>query len=54
MLVLDFHGHCIDASRVFATSMSNGGFLSHRLACELSEHSATDAMLELFEASPMP
>jgi polyhydroxybutyrate depolymerase len=27
---------CVDAHRVFATGMSNGGFLSHRLACELS------------------
>jgi polyhydroxybutyrate depolymerase len=27
---------CVDAKRVFATGMSNGGFLSHRLACELS------------------
>lgn len=27
---------CIDSSKVFATGMSNGGILSHRLACELS------------------
>jgi polyhydroxybutyrate depolymerase len=25
---------CIDPKRVFATGLSNGGFLSHRLACE--------------------
>lgn len=28
---------CIDLSRVYATGMSNGGFLSHRLACEASD-----------------
>lgn len=28
---------CIDPSRVYATGMSNGGFLSHRLACEASD-----------------
>lgn len=27
---------CIDPRRIYATGMSNGGFLSHRLACELS------------------
>jgi polyhydroxybutyrate depolymerase len=26
---------CVDPHRVFSTGMSNGGFLSHRLACEL-------------------
>jgi polyhydroxybutyrate depolymerase len=25
---------CIDTSRIYATGMSNGGYLSHRLACE--------------------
>lgn len=28
---------CIDRSRVYATGMSNGGFLSYRLACEASD-----------------
>jgi polyhydroxybutyrate depolymerase len=28
---------CIDRSRVYATGMSNGGFFSHRLACEASD-----------------
>ena len=28
---------CIDASRVYATGMSNGGMLSHRLACEAAD-----------------
>lgn len=28
---------CIDRARVYATGMSNGGFLSHLLACEVSD-----------------
>jgi polyhydroxybutyrate depolymerase len=28
---------CVDRRRVYATGMSNGGFLSHRLACEASD-----------------
>ncbi len=28
---------CIDRDRVYATGMSNGGFFSHRLACEASD-----------------
>jgi polyhydroxybutyrate depolymerase len=28
---------CIDERRVYATGMSNGGFLSHRLACEAAD-----------------
>lgn len=28
---------CIDERRVYSTGMSNGGAMSHRLACELSE-----------------
>jgi polyhydroxybutyrate depolymerase len=27
---------CMDKARVFATGLSNGGFMAHRLACELS------------------
>ena len=34
---------CVDTHRVFATGMSNGGFLSHRLACELSNRIAAVA-----------
>ena len=34
---------CVDTRRVFATGMSNGGFLSHRLACELSTRIAAVA-----------
>jgi polyhydroxybutyrate depolymerase len=32
--------YCVDASRVFATGMSNGAFMSYRLACELSDRIA--------------
>lgn len=34
---------CIDPARVYATGFSNGGFLSHRLACELSDRIAAIA-----------
>jgi polyhydroxybutyrate depolymerase len=34
---------CVDSKRVFATGMSNGGFLSHRLGCELSDRIAAIA-----------
>jgi len=28
---------CVDADRVYATGMSNGGFMSHRIACEAAD-----------------
>lgn len=34
---------CTDKRRIFATGMSNGGILSHRLACELSSRIAAVA-----------
>ena len=34
---------CIDPKRVFATGFSNGGMLSHRLACQLSDRIAAIA-----------
>jgi polyhydroxybutyrate depolymerase len=34
---------CVDTHRLFATGMSNGGFLSHRIACELSSRIAAVA-----------
>lgn len=34
---------CVDTHRVFATGMSNGGFISHRLACEMSNRIAAIA-----------
>lgn len=33
----EFTGVRVDRNRVYATGMSNGGFLSHRLGCEASE-----------------
>ena len=35
--------YCIDPARVFVTGMSNGGFLAHRLGCELSDKVAAIA-----------
>ena len=35
--------YCIDPQRVYATGMSNGGFMSYRLACELSDRIAAIA-----------
>lgn len=29
--------YCVDASRVYATGFSNGGYMSHRLGCEASD-----------------
>jgi polyhydroxybutyrate depolymerase len=34
---------CVDSHRIFSTGMSNGGALSHRLACELSSRIAAIA-----------
>ena len=34
---------CVDGTRVYATGMSNGGFFSHRLGCELSSRIAAIA-----------
>lgn len=34
---------CVDRARVFSSGMSNGGILSHRLACELSDRIAAIA-----------
>lgn len=31
---------CVDPSRVFATGISNGGFMAHRLGCELAHRIA--------------
>jgi polyhydroxybutyrate depolymerase len=32
---------CIDSKRIFATGFSNGGMLSHRLACQMSDRIAS-------------
>jgi polyhydroxybutyrate depolymerase len=34
---------CVDAHRIFATGMSNGAFLSHRIGCELADRFAAIA-----------
>jgi polyhydroxybutyrate depolymerase len=34
---------CVDQRRVFVTGMSNGGFMSHRLACEMADRFAAAA-----------
>ncbi|AKF02979.1 Hypothetical protein DB32_000127 [Sandaracinus amylolyticus] len=34
---------CVETSRVYATGMSNGGIMSHRLACELADRIAAIA-----------
>jgi polyhydroxybutyrate depolymerase len=34
---------CVDARRVFVTGMSNGGMMSHRIACELADRVAAVA-----------
>lgn len=44
-LVIDkiYTDYNIDLARVYSTGMSNGGFMSHRLACELSDRIAAIA-----------
>ncbi len=37
------NNYAIDTNKVYATGMSNGGFMSYRLACELSERIAAIA-----------
>ncbi len=34
---------CIDTDRVFATGLSNGGYMAHRLACDLADRIAAVA-----------
>lgn len=38
-----FEDYAIDTTRVYATGMSNGGFMSYKLACELSDRIAAIA-----------
>ncbi|HEY0137231.1 MAG TPA: PHB depolymerase family esterase [Nannocystis sp.] len=52
---------CIDGKRVYATGMSNGGFMSHRLACEASDVfaavapvSAVNGMADCAPGRPVP
>lgn len=53
--------YCVDKKRVFSVGFSNGGMLSHRLACELSDRiaaigpvSGTLAVDACAPARPMP
>jgi polyhydroxybutyrate depolymerase len=43
---------CVDPHRIFATGMSNGGFFSHRLGCELAARVAAIAPVAGVEAMP--
>jgi len=47
---------CVDGRRVYSTGFSNGGFLSHRLGCELSDRIAAIApvagVMGIDECSP--
>jgi polyhydroxybutyrate depolymerase len=52
---------CIDPHRVYASGFSNGGFLSHRLGCELSDRiaaigvvSGQEAMASCTPSRPVP
>ncbi len=44
---------CVDLARVYATGLSNGGFLSHRLACEASDLFAAVAPVAAVLGVPM-
>lgn len=39
---------CLDTARIYAAGLSNGGFMSHRLACEKSERYAAVAPVAAF------
>jgi polyhydroxybutyrate depolymerase len=43
---------CVDPKRVYATGMSNGGFMSHRLACEMSDRIAAIAPVAGLSTAP--
>ncbi len=43
---------CVDRRRVFAAGMSNGGMMTHRLACELPERFAAFAPVAGVEMAP--
>ena len=46
--------YCVDKKRVFATGMSNGAFLTHRLGCELSHRIAAIAPVAGVLGLPIP
>ena len=43
MLTLIERDYCVDTRRIYATGLSNGGFMAYRLACEMSERFAAVA-----------
>jgi len=45
--------YAIDTNRVYATGMSNGGFMSYRLACELSDRIAAIAPVSASMSMPI-
>lgn len=47
-------GYCIEPRRVYATGFSNGGFLSHLLACELADTFAAVAPVSGVLGVPLP
>ncbi|HEY2511959.1 MAG TPA: PHB depolymerase family esterase [Polyangiaceae bacterium] len=44
---------CIDARRVYATGMSNGGFMSHRLGCAMADRIAAIAPVAGVNGDPI-
>lgn len=53
--------YSIDTNRIYATGMSNGGFMSYRLACELSDRiaaiapvAASMSMVSCYPVRPVP
>ncbi|HUL17072.1 MAG TPA: PHB depolymerase family esterase [Terriglobales bacterium] len=48
------HDHPIDPSRVYATGLSNGGFFSNRLACDLTDKIAAVASVAATMPSTLP
>ena len=53
--------YAVDTNRIYATGMSNGGFLSYRLGCELSERiaaiapvAASMSMVDCIPSRPVP
>lgn len=43
---------CIDSKRIYSTGLSNGGFMSHRLACERADRFAAVAPVAAFNGMP--
>jgi len=48
------HDHPIDPARIYATGLSNGGFFSNRLACDLADKIAAIASVAATMPSTLP